>query len=250
MCLACEACLSYGVGAGAAECAHPQAMVARVCALPTVGRIHARHAGVVLGGVSRRMRPFLQPGVLARLDWRARLDDHLGHVVVEPLRNRAATALGSRLALAGIGSVTALLAAVLPERAAHPALWDRTNALLDLLGDADVWPLAYLQWEVALLDEMGFGLDLAACAVTGARDGLLYVSPRTGRAVSEAAAGPWAQRLLPLPPVLRGEGEADGAAIRAGLHVTGHFIAERLLPEGRAVPAARDRLISALPREG
>ncbi len=210
---------------------------------------HGRHAGIVLGGVSRRMRPFLQPGVLVTLAWRARLDDHLGHFIVEPLRNRAATALHDRLSLAGIGAVTALLTAVLPERAAHPALYDRTNALLDLLGQPDVWPLAYLQWELALLDEMGFGLDLSVCTVTGAREGLAYVSPRTGRAVSEAGAGAWASRLMALPPVLRGEGEADAPAIRAGLAVTGHFIAERLIPEGRDSPAARERLISALSRE-
>ncbi len=212
-------------------------------------RARGRHAGVVLGGVSRRMRPFLQPGVLALLSWRARLDDHLGHYAVEPLRNRAATALGDRLALAGIGAVTALLAAALPERAPHPGLWDRTNALLDLLGEErGLWPLAYLRWEQALLEELGFGLDLSACAVTGAREGLAFVSPRTGRAVSREGAGDWAARLLPLPPVLRGEGEAGPADIAAALAVTGRFIARRLLPEGRPMPAARDRLADLLGR--
>lgn len=211
-------------------------------------REHGRHAGVVLGGISRRMRPFLQPGVLARLDWRARLDEHLGHFTVEPLRNRAATALGDRLALAGIGAVTALLAQALPERAPHPALWDRTDALLDLLPDGEVWPLAYLQWEVALLDEMGFGLDLGACAVTGRMDDLQYLSPRTGRAVSAQGAGAYAPRLLPLPPVLRGQGEAGNAEIAQALAVTGHFIGERLMPEGRDLPAARARLVEALAR--
>lgn len=213
-------------------------------------RAHGRHAGVVLGGISRRMRPFLQPGVLARLDWRARLDEHLGHFVVEPLRNRAAAALGDRVALEGIGAVTALLALVLPDRAPHPALWDRTDALLDLLPERAVWPLAYLQWEVALLEEMGFGLDLKACAVTGAADDLRFVSPRTGRAVSGAGAGPWASRLLPLPPVLRGQGEADAPALAAALAVTGRFLKDRLLPEGRDLPPARDRLLSVLARDG
>lgn len=212
-------------------------------------RDHGRHAGVVLGGVSRRMRPYLQPGVLAQVNWRARLDEHLGHFTVEPVRNRAATALGDRLALAGIGAVAALLQAGLPERAPHPALWDRTNALLDLLSETEVWPLAYLQWELALLEEMGFGLDLSACAVTGAREELAYVSPRTGRAVSRAGAGDYAPRLLALPPVLRGEGEAGAADIVAGLGVTGHFLKERLL-EGRDLPPARERLLSVLGREG
>ncbi|WP_210529312.1 DNA repair protein RecO [Rubellimicrobium arenae] len=210
---------------------------------------HGRHAGVVLGGVSRRMRPFLQPGVLAQLGWRARIDEHLGHYTVEPIRNRAAVALGDRLSLAGIGAVTALLSAVLPERAPHPRFYDQTNALLDLLGQGDVWPLAYLQWEMALLEELGFGLDLSACAVTGAKEGLAYVSPRTGRAVSRDGAGTYAPRLLPLPPVLRGEGEADAAAIGEALQVTEHFLKERLLPEGRELPAARDRLLSTLARQ-
>ncbi|HVG47762.1 MAG TPA: DNA repair protein RecO [Rubellimicrobium sp.] len=212
--------------------------------------VHGRHAGVVLGGVSRRMRPFLQPGVLASLGWRARLDEPLGHFTVEPVRNRVGSVLGDRLALAGIGAVTALLREVLPERAAHPRLYERTNALLDLLGQGEVWPLAYLQWEMFLLEDMGFGLDLAACAVTGDTEDLLYVSPRTGRAVSRAGAGEFAPRLLPLPPVLRGEGEAGAEAIGAALGVTGHFLKERLLPEGKELPAARERLLSAIGREG
>ncbi|WP_176559417.1 DNA repair protein RecO [Rubellimicrobium roseum] len=211
-------------------------------------RDHGRHAGVVRGGVSRRMRPFLQPGVLVQMAWAARLDEHLGHFTAEPVRNRAALALGDRMALAGIGAVAALLGAVLPERAPHPGLYDRTNALLDLLGEREVWPLAYLQWEVALLEEMGFGLDLSACAVTGAREDLAFVSPRTGRAVSWAGAGEYAPRLLPLPPVLRGEGEADAEAIRAALGVTGHFLTERLLPEGKGLPASRERLVEAIAR--
>jgi DNA repair protein RecO (recombination protein O) len=212
-------------------------------------REHGRHAGVVLGGVSRRMRPFLQPGVLAQLRWRARLDEHLGHFTVAPIRNRAGTAMGSRLALAGIGAVAAMLAAGLPDRAPHPALFDLTNALLDLLPEEEVWPLAYLQWEVAFLEEMGFALDLQACAVTGGTEDLAFVSPRTGRAVSRGAAGDYAPRLLPLPGVLRGEGEAGAGDLLAGLAVTGHFLRERLL-EGRELPAARERLLGAIGREG
>jgi DNA repair protein RecO (recombination protein O) len=112
-----------------------------------------------------------------------------------------------------------------------------------------VWPLAYLQWEMALLEEMGFGLDLSACAVTGAREDLAFVSPRSGRAVSRQGAGDFAPRLLPLPAVLRGEGEAGASDILAGLGVTGHFIRERLL-EGRELPAARERLLSVIGRDG
>lgn len=211
-------------------------------------REHGRHAGVVHGGVSRRMRPYLQPGVLASLAWRARLDDQLGTFAVEPIRNRAATALADRLALAGIGAVASLLAAALPERAPHPALFERTDKLLDLLPEAGLWPLAYLQWETALLEEMGFAMDLSVCAVNGGTEDLAFVSPKTGRAVGRAAAGPYAPRLLPLPPVLRGEGNAGAKDILAGLNVTGHFIRERLL-EGRELPAARGRLLEVLARE-
>jgi DNA repair protein RecO (recombination protein O) len=211
---------------------------------------HGRHAGIVAGGASRRMRPFLQPAVLASLCWRARLEDQLGRFAVEPLHNRAAAAMGEPLALAALAAITALLVATLPEREPHPRLWQHTNALLDLPSEAALWPLGYLRWEMALLDELGFGLDLSACAVTGAREGLAYVSPRTGRAVSAAGAGAWGPRLLPLPPVLRGEAGAGTAAIAEALAVTGHFLRARLMPEGRALPPARDRLLGAIARAG
>lgn len=212
-------------------------------------RAHGRHAGVVRGGVSRRMSAVLQPGVQAALSWRARIEDHLGAFTVEPLRSRAA-AMENRVTLAGVTAVTALLSLVLPERDPHPVFHDRSSALLDLAAEPALWPLAYLQWELALLDEMGFGLDLAACAVTGATDDLAYVSPKSGRAVARGAAGPWAERLLPLPAVLRGEGEATGAEIALALGTTGWFIAHRLLAAqgGRDLPAARARLIAAISR--
>ena len=163
-----------------------------------------RHAGIVRGGTSRKIAPSLQPGAQLDVAWRARLEDHIGAFTVEPLRSRAAVAMQDRLALAGLNAVTALLAFCLPEREPHPALYRRTEALLDMLGQGDVWPLAYLKWELRLLEEMGYALDLDACAVTGATEGLIYVSPKTGRAVSAKGAGEWADRLLPLPPVLRG----------------------------------------------
>lgn len=212
-------------------------------------RQHGRHAGIVPGGASRRMQAHLQPGVRLALVWRARSEDHLGQYRAEPLHNRAALAMEDPLALAGIAAVCAILSIVLPERAPHPALWDRTEALLDLLGaERGLWPLAYLRWEQGLLEEMGFGLDLSACAVTGRREGLVHVSPRTGRAVSREGAGAWADRLLPLPPVLRGEAPAEAGDIRAGLTVTGYFLARRLMPEGRPLPAARDRLLTIIGR--
>lgn len=209
---------------------------------------HGRHAGVVRGGASRRMTPVLQPGAQLDLTWRARLEDHIGAFRVEPLRSRAAGLMGDRLALAGLNAVTGLLLFVLPEREAHRALYDRSEVLLDLLGHGDVWPLAYLQWELALLEEMGFGLDLSSCAVMGpAANDLSYVSPRTGRAVSRAGAGEWADRLLPLPACLLGHGPAPDRDVAEGLRTTGHFLRAHLAPAlgNHPLPDARDRFVEA-----
>src|SRR6056297_2772942 len=139
---------------------------------------HGRHAGVVRGGASRKMAPVLQPGAQLDLTWRARLEDHLGAFTVEPVRGRAAGLMGDRAALAGLAAITALAAFALPERQAYPAFYRQTVAVLDLVGQSEAWPFAYLRWEAALLSEMGFGLDLSACAATGATEELAFVSPR------------------------------------------------------------------------
>lgn len=209
-----------------------------------------RHAGVVRGGGSRRMAPILQPGAQLDVTWRARLSEHIGTFTVEPQRARAAQAMTERRALAGLQAVTALLAFCLPERAPHPALYRRSAALLDLLPERDLWPLGYLRWELALLSEMGFGLDLATCAATGRTEGLAYVSPRTGRAVSVVGAGNWADRLLPLPPCLLGRGAADDAEVALALGTTGHFLHHHLAPHlgDRPVPEARRRFVALLAR--
>lgn len=208
-----------------------------------------RHAGIVRGGTSRKIAPSLQPGAQLDLAWRARLEDHIGAFTVEPLRSRAAVAMQDRLALAGLNAVTALLAFCLPEREPHPALYRRTEALLDMLGQGDVWPLAYLKWELRLLEEMGYALDLDVCAVTGATEGLIYVSPKTGRAVSAKGAGDWADRLLPLPPVLRG-GAGSDAEVAQGLRTTGHFLTVHLARDlgGKPLPEARARFVDAFSR--
>ncbi|MGR3700085.1 MAG: DNA repair protein RecO [Roseovarius sp.] len=208
-----------------------------------------RHAGIVRGGTSRKIAPSLQPGAQLDVAWRARLEDHIGAFTVEPLRSRAAVAMQDRLALAGLNAVTALLAFCLPEREPHPALYRRTEALLDMLGQGDVWPLAYLKWELRLLEEMGYALDLDACAVTGATEGLIYVSPKTGRAVSAKGAGDWADRLLPLPPVLRG-GAGNDAEVAQGLRTTGHFLTVHLARDlgGKPLPEARARFVDAFSR--
>lgn len=209
-----------------------------------------RHAGVVRGGTSRKLAPILQPGAQLDVAWRARLEDHIGAFTVEPVRSRAALVMGNRLALAGLNAVTGLLSFCLPEREAHAALYHRTEQLLDLLGQNDIWPLAYLRWEVALLEDMGFGLDLSACAVTGTLEELAYVSPKSGRAVSRAGAGEWAERLLPLPPVLLGQGDAPDTEIAQALETTGHFLNMHLAPAqgNRPLPDSRARFVDAFIR--
>ncbi|MFZ5964497.1 DNA repair protein RecO [Thalassococcus sp. BH17M4-6] len=211
---------------------------------------HGRHAGILRGGTSRKIAPSLQPGAQLDLSWRARLEDHLGTYAVEPQRSRAAVAMADPLSLSGLNAVVALLAFCLPERESHPALYARTEQLLDLLGQTDLWPLAYLRWEMALLDEMGFGLDLSACAATGGNDHLIYVSPRTGRAVSASGAGDWADRLLPLPPVMLGEGLGPDHEVLTALGTTGHFLSRHLAASlgDKPLPAARGTFVDRFSR--
>ena len=205
---------------------------------------HGRHAGVVRGGASRKIAPVLQPGAQLDLAWRARLEEHLGAFTVEPVRSRAGL-LSDRSALAALNAVTALLTFALPEREAHAALYQRTVSLLDFIEENTFWPLAYVRWEVALLEELGFALDLDQCAVTGRSDNLVYVSPKSGRAVSEEAAGDWAEKLLPLSPALTGGGTGAASEVLDALRVTGHFLTTGVAASlgNRPVPDARARLI-------
>lgn len=225
----------------------PHGETAAIIEVLTAG--HGRHAGVVRGGASRRMAPVLQPGTGVRLEWRARLDEHLGVFTLEPLQSRAHL-LADRMALAGLMSACALLRAALPEREPHPGLWLPTLALFDALGEAG-WTATYLRWELRLLEELGFGLDLGACAVTGATEGLVFVSPKTGRAVTREAAGEWAERLLPLPPGLTGSGPMLPAELDQGLRLTGHFLDRGLRPvlQDRPLPEARSRLADLMARQ-
>lgn len=218
--------------------------------IDTFSREKGRHAGIVRGGTGRRMAPVLQLGAQLDLTWRARLEDHLGSFTVDPVRSRAAL-LSDRLALAGLTTVCALLCRALPERQPAPDLYDRTQSLLDLMAVTDAWPLAYLQWEMLLLEHLGTGLDLSACAVSGATEGLAYVSPRTGRAVTAEAAAGYVDRLLPLPPAMLGRGQAENAEIAVALGTTGHFLTPALPERDRvaALPASRSRLLSLLERQ-
>ncbi|CUI51778.1 DNA repair protein RecO [Cognatishimia activa] len=210
---------------------------------------HGRHAGVVRGGTSRKMTPILQPGGQVDVTWKARLEEHIGSFTVEPLRSRA-MALSDRFALAGLNAVTSLLSFSLPEREAHLSIYEITAPLLDLLGQNDIWPLAYLRWEMALLDDLGFGLDLTSCAVTGRSEGLEFVSPKSGRAVTREGAGEWVDRMLPLPGVMIGQGADDDASIIEALRVTGYFLEEKLAPSlgNRPLPEARARFLDLLSR--
>ncbi|WP_339114329.1 DNA repair protein RecO [Thioclava sp. GXIMD2076] len=226
----------------------PQGETSRLIEVFTV--THGRHAGIVRGGASRKMAAHLQPGSHVSVTWRARLADQLGSFTVEPLKSRAG-AMADRMALLGLNSTCALLAFALPDREAHPALYHRSEPLFDVIGQAhEGWILDYLRWEMSLLEDLGYGLDLTRCAVTGSFDDLAYVSPKTGRAVSRAGAGDWAPRLLPLPQFLLGQGPASLAEVEAGLGLTGHFLNAHLAPAlgNRPLPAARARLVEALAR--
>ncbi len=206
---------------------------------------HGRHAGIVRGGGSRKMAAILQPGAQLDATWRARLEHHLGTFTVEPLKSRAHL-MGDRLTLAGLNALTALLSYALPEREAHATLYRQTLTVLDMM-DGEFWPLAYLRWELSLLEELGFGLDLSQCAVTGAETDLTYISPKSGRAVATGGAGDWADKLLPFSPALTGQ-SADPADVVAGLRVTGHFLSTRLAPAlgAKPIPQARHRLVELL----
>ena len=206
---------------------------------------HGRHAGVVRGAASRRLAPVLQPGNQVEVTWRARLDTHIGAFTVEPLRSRSAL-LGDARALGALNALCALLHHTLPERDPHPGLYDATRDLLDRVAAGDGWETQYLRWELCLLDELGYGLDLGRCALSGTREDLAYVSPTSGRAVARAAAGEWAARLLPLPPCLLGQGPAGPGELQQGLRTTGHFLARLMADLGRDVPEARIRLSARL----
>ncbi|MFD1883196.1 DNA repair protein RecO [Paracoccus pacificus] len=205
-----------------------------------------RVSGLLPGGASARKAPITQLGCRLSVQWRARLNDQLGTLSVEPAGARPGL-LASAAALDGVSAVSALLVTALAERDPHPRLYALTEDLLDAMdsGGPD-WATDYVRWELALLEEMGFGLDLGSCAVNGSRRALAYVSPRTGRAVSREGAGEWAPRLLPLPPMLGGEGEGG---LRAALALTGHFLEQRLAEHtARPLPAARGRLVARLLR--
>jgi DNA repair protein RecO (recombination protein O) len=214
--------------------------------LELLTRDHGRHAGLVRGGASRRIKPTLQPGNSVHVEWRARLEEHLGSFTCELARARAGELMDSRDALAGLNAFTTMTSAAMPEREAHAPVFAVGEILLEAMmaDDPAHWLPLYVRWETGLLEALGFGLDLTECAATGAKTDLTYVSPKTGRAVSRDAAGIYAARLFRLPQFLLDPAAAAGADdIAAGLALTGHFLVERVLrPHGKDMPPARLRL--------
>ncbi|HEX8232647.1 MAG TPA: DNA repair protein RecO [Caulobacteraceae bacterium] len=208
---------------------------------------HGRWAAHVAGGASRRLKPILQPGARVQFAYRSRTFDQLGAAALEAAGPGPDALFDDRLALAGLASAAAL-AQALPEREAHPGAFLALESLIGALADSHVWPAVYVRFEAGLLEEVGFGLDLSRCAATGSRDDLVYVSPRTGRAVSRDAGRPYHDKLLALPPFLLSSqtGLTEGD-IAAGLALTGHFLEQFLFaPLNRPLPPARHWLLERL----
>jgi DNA repair protein RecO (recombination protein O) len=213
--------------------------------LMTLG--HGRHLGLMRGGASRRHAAMLQAGNAVRATWRARLHEHLGYYALEPVLLRADRLMAVATASYGIQTVAALLR-LLPERDPYAGLFHALTELVEHLDSADVAP-SLVRFELDLLAELGFGLDLEVCAATGIAGELVYVSPKSGRAVSRGAGEPWKDQLLALPRFLSGAAEASGEEIAAGFALTGFFLARRVYePRGLELPDVRAALIAALAR--
>lgn len=213
-------------------------------------RHHGRYLGLVRGGAGSRMRPLLQPGNSVRAVWRARLDEHLGYYAIEGTRLRAATMLASSHAVYGVTHL-ASLARLLPERDPHQDIYEMLDRILDDFDNVSEAAAHLIRFELAMLAELGFGLDLASCVATGESTELIYVSPKSGGAVSRQAGDPWRDRLLRLPPFLRQD--KDGVAgwsdqdLQDGFQLTGLFLLRHVLePRGQGHSDARDGFINAV----
>ena len=207
---------------------------------------HGRCMGLVRGGRSRLQRPVLQPGNFVQATWRARIEDHLGTFVFEPLKLSAGTIMENSFRLSGLTTL-ACLAQSLPEREPHERIYDAFRIVLDAIDDDDLWPALFVRWELGLLDELGFGLDLSKCAATGSREGLSFVSPKTGRAVSGEAGEPYRDKLLRLPAFLLGGAVGGSANIVSGFKLTGYFLERHVFePRGLEMPQSRQRMIDEL----
>lgn len=215
-------------------------------------RQHGRHLGLVRGGAGSRMRPLLQPGNSVSAVWRARLDEHLGTFAIEGLKLRAATLLGSSHGVYGVTHL-ASIARLLPERDPHEDIFAMLEHSLDDFDDIGSAAVHVIHFELAMLSELGFRLALDNCAVTGETTDLIYVSPKSGGAVSRGAGDPWRDRLLRLPPFLRQGKVANDLTdedLQDGFRLTGLFLLRRVLePRGQAHSDARAGFINALIRQ-
>ncbi len=222
----------------------------RALVVQLLTREHGRHVGLLRGGQMPHARAQWQIGNRLLVTWRARLAEHLGAFSGELAESHAARLLDDRARLAALTAAAALAAAALPEREPHPRAYAGLNELIIALNDDDRWALAYVEWEMALLAELGFGLDLIRCAATGVGEDLIYVSPRSGQAVCAMAGAPYHDKMLRLPPFLRHEqGEMAPAPrdVFDGLDLTGFFLDRRVFsPHGKKLPAARARYVDAL----
>jgi len=213
-------------------------------------RGHGRHLGLVRGGSGSRMRPILQPGNTVTATWRARLDEHLGNYTVEGVRLRSSLFLGASHAVYGLTHL-ASLTRLLPERDPHQDVYEILEGILDRLDDADQAGPLVVRYELMMLAELGFGLDLSQCAATGGTADLVYVSPKSGRAVSREAGEPWQDKLMRLPRFLTDQNEEKPPAtdVADGFEITGFFLARHLFePRGLEVPEARRQFIAAILR--
>ncbi|MEN9873702.1 MAG: hypothetical protein RL186_599 [Pseudomonadota bacterium] len=212
-----------------------------------------RTSGIVYGGASKSKRALLEPGSRLRVTWKARNEEHLGFFEALEARSGGASALmEDGAALSALSCAASLLLAALPDRSPFVKLFEATEIMLDGLNDAKAWPALYVRWEMGLLAELGFGLDLATCALTGVDTDLAWVSPKSGRAASREAGAPFADKLLVLPPFLLGNlAQIDTGDIADGFALTGHFMTRELFdPLRKALPDARARLIFALGKSG
>jgi len=213
---------------------------------------HGKYAAHVAGGASRKVKPFLQAGARVLVRYRARVSDQLGSAALEPVGEGPSALFDDALALAGIAAAAAVAAGALPEREPHPGAFLAFAALTDAFADPDIWPAVFVRFEAGLLQDLGFGLDLSKCASTGSTDDLIYVSPRTGRAVSAGAGEPFKDRLLALPPfMLSAQGRLVPGDVGAGFDLTGHFLEAFIFnPMNRPLPPARLWLLDRLREVG
>lgn len=219
--------------------------------LEAMTRAHGRHLGLVRGGRSRKVQPVLQPGNKVELVWRARLDEHLGTFQVEPLALNAARLLDSAVAVFGLQTLAAHLR-LLPERDAHRRLYETLELIIGHLDEPLAAAELLVRFELLVLEELGFGLDLGSCAATGSSADLAYVSPKSGRAVSRAAGMPWHDKLFGLPSfMVEGAGSrADAQGVDQGFRLTGFFFERHVYePRGIAVPEARSAFLAAVRRQ-